>query len=104
MRPCRPLVLLHLDPDGDADLMFSAVDGEHPVHLDSGSPLGRHLSLHSIGPEHDFRKVATLQYLLVHPFVAHITSAVAAGSVNQNFSAYFIRSRIKMHRATFHIE
>jgi hypothetical protein len=48
--------------------------------------------------------VAAFQYLLVHLFVTHVTSAVAAGSVNQNFAAYSIRSRIEMDRATLHIE
>ena len=46
--------------------MFSAMDAEHPVDLDSRRAHVRNLSLHSIGPERYVGIAGTFQHLILH--------------------------------------
>jgi len=84
--------------------MFSAMDAEHPMDLDSRGTHVRKLSLHSIGPERYVGIADTFQHLILHSFITIATSTVAAGGFNQNFSPYSVRCRIEANGPALQVE
>ena len=65
---------------------------------------GYKLPFHAIRAEHDAGIARTFQYFLVHLPVAAVFSALAAGCVNEDLSAYFLGRRVEVDCARLHRE
>src|ERR1700732_2040400 len=88
MRRSAPVVVGHLDSDGNGDLMCRPVNAECPMHGNRCCTRGCNFSIQAIGTERNLRIAVALQDFPVHLSVARIVSTATTRCVNHYVSTH----------------
>jgi hypothetical protein len=104
MSRSAPVVVGHLDSDGNGDLMCRPVNAESPMNGNRCCARGCNFSLHVICTERNLRIAVALQDFPVHLSVARIVSAATTNCINHYVSTHGAVLAIEIDGAPIEVE
>ena len=104
MPGCGPVILSHLDLDGNHGLVVGPANTEDPVDLEVRLALIGHSAVDPVRPENDLGIGGALQDLFMHLSVPHSVSGAAAGGIDDDLAADNSGGGIEMNASPLQIK